>query len=179
MRVAYQGAPGSFGHQAALAFCRDCAAEARETFEAVAAAVARGEAERGVLPVENSRAGTVAGVAEIIAESGVRVLSEHDLPVRMHLLALPGVSLEQVRSVVSHPVALKQCAETLAALGLAGEAASNTAVAARALAARDQAVLASEAAAAAYGLVILRRDLQDDPGNATRFAIIAAAGAVG
>lgn len=173
LRVAYQGAPGSFGHQAALAFCAGCEPEARETFEEVAAAVMSGATERGVLPVENSRAGLVAGVAEIIAESGVRILGEHALQVRMHLLALPGVALADVKTVVSHPVALRQCAETLAALGLVPEPASNTAVAARALRSRDKAVLASDEAAQAYGLAILRRDLQDDPGNATRFAIIA------
>ena len=175
MKVAYQGAPGSFGHQAALAFCAGCEPQAHETFEAVAKAVAEGEAERGVLPVENSRAGVVGGVAEIIAASGVRILGEHALSVRMHLLALPGVSLAEVRSVVSHPIALKQCAESLARLGLAAEPASNTAVAARALRSREQAVLASDAAAEAYGLDILLRDVQDDPGNATRFAVIAAA----
>lgn len=174
LKVVYQGAPGSFGHQAALAFCAGCDTEPCPRFEDVAAAVAGGEADRGVLPIENKRAGIVAGVAEIIAASGVRVLAEHEMPVRMHLLALPGVRIEEIRLVASHPVALKQCAESLARLGLAIEPASNTAVAAQALNARDKAVLASEAAAETYGLHILRHDLQDDPSNFTRFAIIAA-----
>ena len=171
--IAYQGAPGSFGHQAALAFCTDCAPTPHPSFEEVAAAVVRGEAALGVLPLENKRAGIVEGVAEIIAAAGLRILSEHRLSVRMHLLALPGVRLEEVRTVASHPVALKQCADSLARLGLAAEPASNTAVAAQALRARDKAVLASEAAAQTYGLEILRRDLQDDPENFTRFAIVA------
>ena len=175
MIIAYQGAPGSFGHQAALAFCPGCTAEPRDSFAGVAEAVARGETDRGVLPLENSRAGIVEGVTEIIAGGGVRIVAEHVLPVRMHLLALPGVTLAELRCVVSHPVALRQCADSLARLGLAVEPASNTAVAARALRARDRAVLASEAAAEAYGLTILCRDVQDDPGNATRFAVIARA----
>lgn len=173
--VAYQGAPGAFGHQAALTFCAGCIPRSYETFEAVARAVADGKAERGVLPVENSRAGPVAGVAEIIAETGVRILSEHDLPVRMHLLALPGVTLDEVRLVRSHPVALLQCAGKLAALGLEAEPAGNTAVAARELRRRDRAVLASDAAARAYGLEVLRADMHDDPDNSTRFAVIARA----
>ena len=175
MRIAYQGAPGSFGHQAALAFCPDCLAEPRESFAGVAEAVARGEVDHGVLPLENSRAGIVEGIAEIIAGCAVRIVAEHLLPVRMHLLALPGVTLGELRCAVSHPVALRQCADSLARLGLAAEPASNTAVAARALRGRDRAVLASEEAAEAYGLAILLRDLQDDPGNATRFAVIAGA----
>jgi len=175
VRVAYQGAPGAFGHQAALAFCPGCEPLPHDTFEAVARSVAGGLAERGVLPVENSRAGPVSGVSEIIGTSGVRVLSEHALPVRMHLLALPGVALAEIRLVRSHPVALLQCAGKVAALGLEAEPAANTAVAARDLRTRDRAVLASAAAAEAYGLAILVSDMQDDPDNATRFAVIAAA----
>ncbi|WP_158266528.1 prephenate dehydratase domain-containing protein [Allosphingosinicella deserti] len=173
MKVAYQGAPGAFGHQAALSFCPGCDLAPLDTFEDVARAVASGDAERGVLPVENSRAGPVDGVAELIATSGVRVVEERALPVRMHLLALPGVAIEDVKLVRSHPVALLQCAEKVAALGLEAEPAANTAVAARDLATRDRAVLASEAAATAYGLSILVADMQDDPDNATRFAVIA------
>lgn len=173
MKVAYQGAPGAFGHQAALAFCPGCELVPADTFADVARAVASGGTERGVLPVENSRAGPVEGVVEIIASSGVRVLAEHRLPVRMHLLALPGVRLGDVKLVRSHPVALLQCAEKVAALGLEAEPAANTAFAARDLRTRDRAVLASEAAASAYGLAILVPDMQDDPDNATRFAVIA------
>uniref|UniRef100_UPI00286CC8B9 prephenate dehydratase domain-containing protein n=1 Tax=Sphingomonas sp. TaxID=28214 RepID=UPI00286CC8B9 len=93
------------------------------------------------------------------------------LLVRMHLMALPGVAIEDIRTVVSHPMALKQCAAQIAALRVATEEASNTAVAAAGLASADRGVLASEAAAHAYGLTIIRRDLQDRVDNATIFAI--------
>jgi prephenate dehydratase len=99
------------------------------------------------------------------------------MPVRVHLLALPGVALDEVTVIASHPVALAQCAEHLAALGVPTEEASNTAVAAAALDRRDRAVLASEAAATAYGLAVLKRDMHDDPDNATRFALFRKAGA--
>lgn len=173
MTIAYQGAPGAFGHQACLAFLPGREAIAKASFAEVAAAVAAGEAELGMLPLENSRAGPVPGVAELIAASGLAVLAEHALPVRLHLLAPAGVRLAEIRTAVSHPMALRQCAASLARLGLATEEAENTAIAARDLAGRDRAALASEAAAALYGLTIVEADMQDDPGNATRFALVA------
>lgn len=170
MSVAYQGAPGAFAHQACLAFAASHEPVAYASFADVAAAVAAGEAALGMLPLENSGAGLVPGVAELIA--GLVVVAEHVLPVRLHLLALPGVALAEVRTVVSHEMALRQCAGSLRALGLAGERAANTAVAARDLAGRDRAALASAAAAEIYGLTVLRADMQDDPDNRTRFALV-------
>lgn len=172
MTVAYAGAPGAFAHEAALAFAPGHVAIPFVDFPAVAEAVASAAVELGILPVENRRAGAVPGVAELLADPRVETVSSFDLAVRVHLLALPGVRLDEVRIVASHPVALAQCAGHLAALGLATEEASNTAVAAASLATRDRAVLASEAAADTYGLAILKRDMHDDPDNATSFALI-------
>jgi prephenate dehydratase len=173
VRVAYPGAPGAFAHEACLAFLPRYSPEARDGFAEVAQAVARGAAERGILPLANSRAGPVPGAAEAIARHELDIVAEHVLPVRMHLLALPGVALADLRIAISHPVALCQCAAGIRSLGLVTQEASNTAVAARDLRARDMAVLASEAAAKTYGLAILVRDIHDDPANATRFAVIA------
>lgn len=172
MKVAYQGAPGAFGHLACSTFLPGFEPLARTSFAEVIAAVESGEAERGILPVENNEAGAT-GAQELIDASGVETVAVHDLPVRMHLLGLPGARLEQIRTVVSHPVALKQCARTIARLGLATAEASNTAVAAQQLSNPTRAVLASEAAAEAYGLAILLRDVHDRPDNSTRFAVIA------
>jgi prephenate dehydratase len=93
----------------------------------------------------------------------------------MHLLGLPGAQLSGIAKVVSHAIALRQCTRALATLGAETAVASNTAVAARDLADPACAVLASEAAAEAYGLIILRRDVHDDPDNVTRFARVAQA----
>jgi prephenate dehydratase len=177
MRVAYAGAAGAFAHSACLAFTPDHVPVAVDGFAGVADAVERGEADIGMLPVRNSRAGPVAQVAELLAARPLAVVAEHSLPVRMHLLALPGSALSRIRVVISHPVALAQCAEHLRRLGLDTLDAPNTALAARGLTHPHEAVLASEAAAGAYGLAILCRDMHDDPDNATVFAKVALRGA--
>lgn len=173
--VVYQGQPGAFGHQACLAFLPDHLPLAKPSFAAVVAAVEAAEADVGILPVENSTAGRVEEAHRLLIDSDLAILSEHALPIRMHLLGLPGARLEKIDRVISHPVALAQCAETLRALKLATEGATNTAVAAKMLATtsdRRTAVLASEAAAEAYGLTILRRDVHDRPDNTTCFRVV-------
>lgn len=177
MRVAYQGAPGAFGHQACLAFLPEHEPVPEPSFAAVIAAVAEGRAERGLIPVENSIAGLVEETHGLLEGAPVAVVGEPVLPVRMHLLGLPGARLDSLRIVVSHPVALRQCARKLDRLGLAREEAPNTAIAAAALRDPAKAVLASAAAAEAYGLVILLADVHDRPDNATRFALLAPRGA--
>jgi prephenate dehydratase len=172
MSVAYQGAPGAFGHEACLAFLPEHEPVARPTFSAVIAAVEAGEADFGVLPLENNRAGPVPNAKAMIAASSLATIAERTLPIRIHLLALPGVAVEELESVSSHPMALKQCVRSIGEMGLRIEPAANTALAALNLADRSRAVLASESAAQAYGLTILKRDMQDWPDNATRFALL-------
>jgi prephenate dehydratase len=148
---------------------------AKPSFGDVIAAVSDRETDFGVLPMENSCAGPVAEVQQLLALAELPILSTHKLQVRMHLLAKEGTELETIRRVVSHPVALAQCAKTLSALGLSTEPASNTAAAAKMVAEGEDptvAALASEAAAAIYGLAILRRDVHDEPDNATTFCVI-------
>jgi len=176
MKAAYQGQPGAFGHEACLTFLPGFEPVAKPSFAEVIEAVETGEADRGILPVENSAAGPVPGMAALLDASPLAVLARHSLPVRMHLLGLPGSRIDALVSVASHPVALAQSAKALAALGVRTEEASNTAVAAMAL--RDgqdptRAVLASEPAAAIYGLTILQRDVHDQPDNRTSFCVVA------
>ena len=173
MRIAYQGMPGAFSHEACLAFAPGCEALAEATFADVVEAVLSGIAERGILPMANSAAGAVPGNRDLLDDYRLKILNSQPLLVRMHLLALPGVSIEEIKTVISHPMALSQCAEKLAALGVATEDSSNTAAAAAGLVERDRAVLASEAAALVYGLDIVRRDLHDRVDNATIFSIFA------
>ena len=176
MKVAYQGQPGAFGHEACLRFLPDLEPVPKPGFGNVIEAVAAGEADLGVLPVENSCAGPVEEVQQLLARTDLPVVAMHPLPVRMHLLAPPGTRIENVRRVISHPIALLQCAETMRAMGFEVEPASNTAAAAKAIAEAGDgstAVLASEAAAEIYGLTILRRNVHDRPDNATTFCVLA------
>lgn len=176
--AAYQGAPGAFGEEACRAFLPGWRPLACASFGEVAETVAAGAAARGILPLRNSIAGEVPGVGVLIASHGLEILAERPLAVRMHLLAVPGATLDGLDEVVSHPMAIAQCGAFLAASGLASSPRSNTAVAARELAQsgeRRRAVLASDLAASAYGLEILRRDVHDAADNQTVFAILARA----
>jgi prephenate dehydratase len=176
MKVAYQGEPGAFGHEACLAFLPGYEPVRKRSFTDVYEAVLAGETELGMLPEENVAAGIVPEVRALLQRGELTVRARHVLPVRMHLLANPGATLETIRTVVSQPIALAQCAASVTALGLSTEQSLNTAGAAKELAESGdltRGVLASEKAAAQYGLQILKHDLQDHPENATRFVVLA------
>ena len=175
MTVAYPGAEGAFSHEACLRFLPDHEPVAVPTFSEVVDAVRGGRADVGILPLANNQAGET-GARELIERAGLQTVGEYMLPVRMHLLGVPSSRLEQIRTVVSHPIALRQCSKTLAALGLKTEETSNTALAAKALRNPSRAVLASEAAADLYSLAILLWDVHDHTDNATRFAIVTRGG---
>ena len=171
MTVAYQGAEGAFSHEACLRFLPDHEPVPLTTFGDVVAAVQSGEAGFGMLPLANNEAGET-GARELIERAGLHIVAERVLAVRMHLLGSPNAALDQVRTVVSHPIALRQCSDVLSQLGVRTEETSNTALAAKALRNPNRAVLASEAAAAIYGLAILKRDVHNRSDNATTFAIV-------
>ena len=173
MSVAYHGLPGAFSHEACLKFLPAEEAVGLRSFADVVRAVESGEVDYGILPRENNNAGRVDEVQALLKGSSLRVIAEHKLPIRIQLLALPGSSLDQLRTAVSHPMAIKQCVETLRSLGLETENAPSTSVAAEALDDPAKAVLASEAAAEAYGLVVLKRDVHDREVNETTFVVVA------
>lgn len=175
-RVAFQGEPGAYSHEAALRFfgpeiellpCR--------TFADVAQAVEAGRAEFGVLPVENSTAGSINAVYDLLLDRDLRIWGEVILRVRHCLLVPPGTTLADVRAVRSHPQALEQCARFIERHGWEALAAHDTAGSARMLAERPEpgiAAIAGRLAAERYGLAILVEGIEDDPENATRFFIV-------
>ena len=147
-----------------------------ESFEAAFDAVLTGACAFGFIPSENTIAGPVPEVAPLLATSGLTVLEEHPWPIRMQLMGVPGGALSDVRTVASHPMALKQCGEFLRAHGLTAEPAYDTAGAAAELAAAPdptRAVVAAAAAAELYGLQVLSPDVQDRADNVTRFLVLA------
>jgi prephenate dehydratase len=173
MSVAYHGVPGAFSHEACLRFLPGEQPVGLPTFADVVRAVESGEADYGMLPIENNNAGGVDEVQELLGKTSLKVISEHRLPIRIHLLGLPGASIDRVRTAVSHPMAIKQCRETLRSLGLETEEAPSTSVAAQTLSDPTKAVLASEAAASAYGLVVLKPNVHDREVNETTFVVVA------
>ncbi len=178
MKIAYQGAPGAFGWEACRTFLPECTPVARATFSGVVKAVIAGKAKRGILPLRNAIAGPVPGVEDLIRDSGLLVIDRHRLPIRMHLLGLPDATMDGIVRVTSHPVALAQCGRWIAESDMATKEASNTALAAQQLAESGDTtlgVIASEAAADAYGLKILRRDIHDREDNHTIFCVLARA----
>jgi prephenate dehydratase len=175
--VAYQGEPGAYGEEAALGYFGEgmVVPLPLPTFSAVCAAVLEGRAAAAVLPLENSLAGAVGEAVDALMRADLAVTGELLLPVRHQLLGLPGVALEDVEHVASHRQALAQCEAFLSSRSWRLIVAEDTAGAARQLVeAGDHraAVIASERAAARYGLAILAGDIQDTPGNMTRFAVI-------
>lgn len=173
--VAYAGEPGAFGELACIARFPDRPHIAMPSFAEAARAVAEGYAGHAMIPLRNSRAGAVPGVAELLADARLLVAGHHALPVAMHCLGLPDATLAGLREVHSHPVALRQCARFIARTGLRMVAANDTATAARHVAARGDpalAALGSARAAELYGLRILATEVQDARDNVTTFAVI-------
>ena len=178
--VAYQGEPGAFGEEAIVGYFGAGAVlpTPLPTFSTVCAAVESGAAEAGVLPLENSVAGTVGDALDALADGSLRVVGELLLPIRHHLLALPGVATEDIERVASHWQALSQCERFLSGRGWEIVPSADTAGAARELAAggdRAGAAVASARAADRYGLEIVAADIQDAEHNVTRFVVLAPA----
>ena len=178
LRVAYQGEPGAYSESAAIEyFGEDVCAVPCESFERVFEAVERGGADRAVLPIENSLAGTIHRNYDLLLQHSLQIVGEVDLRVQHYLLALEGVTLEDVRVVQSHPMALAQCDKFLTEHDLAREVAADTAGSARLLrdgGYRDRAAIAGARAAKIYALQVLAEGIEDEPDNYTRFLVLAA-----
>jgi prephenate dehydratase len=138
--------------------------------------VENGDADYGMVPVENAVAGSVVRSYELLMERDLRICAEMILHVRHMLLVLPGTTLDDLKCVRSHPQALAQCQRYLSRHDLAPEPAFDTAGSARDLAANPEpgvAVIASALAAELYGLEVLGSGIEDFPFNYTRFFILA------
>jgi prephenate dehydratase len=182
-KVAIQGEAGAFSHEAAhkllgpdiqLVPCR--------TFSEAFHAVSSGEADRAVIPVENALAGPVVESLDLLWASNLTVLGETRVRIRLCVSAPPGVALEDVRSVASHPVALQQCRklfdqkpqmEPVVVYDTAGSVRDMMAGSVE-----YDAAISSRLAAELYGADLLQTDVEDDHRNYTRFFELAAPGVV-
>jgi prephenate dehydratase len=185
MRVSFLGPAGTFTEDA----LREAAPEGVEieavrmpTVHDAILAVERGEAERALVPFENSIEGSVRSTLDTLAfdAEGVTIVGEHDFRVHAHLIAREGVALEQIAAILSHPQPLAQCAGFLREHlpGVERRSVSSTAEAVRMVgeSVRPWAAIGAHAAADLYGCVVLREGIEDRADNVTRFVWIAAAG---
>ena len=111
--ISFQGELGSYSHQACLDLYSNHDVVPCPTFEAAIDSVIRGSSQLTMLPIENSTYGRVADIHSLLPDSGLFIIKEYFLRVRINLLALPGSSLNQIRSAISHTVLLGQCREFL------------------------------------------------------------------
>jgi prephenate dehydratase len=183
MKIAYLGPAGTFTEDAlGEAFSGELEPMRTATIPEAILAVEGGEAERALVPVENSIEGSVRPTLDALAfeADGVTIVGEHDYTVRAHLLAREQIELERIEAVLSHQQPLAQCARFLRRElpGVELRSVSSTAAAVRMVSesTRPWAAIGSRAAAELYGCVIVREGVQDEATNVTRFLWIAPAG---
>ncbi|WP_030483479.1 prephenate dehydratase [Nocardioides aequoreus] len=174
-RIAYQGEPGANSHLVCLEHYPDLEAVPCASFEDAFAAAASGETDLAMIPIDNSIAGRVADVHHFLPDSGLHIVAEHFLRIQFSLMALPGATLDSIRTVHSHVHALGQCRRVIRELGLRPMISGDTAGAAREVAESGdltQAAISPPLAADTYGLQVLRDDVEDEDHNTTRFVVL-------
>ncbi len=174
LRVAYSGVPGAFAEIAAKKIFPAGTPVPFGSFADAYAAVENGKCDVAVLPIENSYAGEVGAVLDLMFCGSLFVNGVYNLKVSHCLVGVPGATKETVRRVFSHPQALDQCAPYLQKNGFAATECSNTARAAKEVSEKNDpaiAAIASEETAALYGLSILEKNINEAGENTTRFAV--------
>lgn len=177
MSAAIQGECGSFSHEAAMRLLgRDTTVVPFQRFEEVFAALQDGKADAAVAPIENTLHGSVHENYDLLLAYDHRIVAEVNVRIVHNLIVCPGVRFKDIRRVYSHPVALNQCLRFLAAnpeierVPFYDTAGSVKMIAAEGL--RDAAAIASAVSAEIYGARILRRSIEDDRQNFTRFFLL-------
>ncbi len=173
--IAFQGEPGAYSHEACIEARPGLTPLPCHSFDDVIDAVRSGQADLAMLPIENTTYGRVADIHRLLPQSGLHIIDEAFVRVRICLLANDGVKLDDIKAVRAHPVLLPQTAVFLKKHTINGIAAADSAGAANDLAsshAPDQGVLASQLAGDIYGLNVLASDIEDHGHNTTRFVIM-------
>lgn len=181
LRIAYQGVEGSYSHLTAQRRYAGSPGgvllEGHETFRGAADAVRSGTSDRALLPIENTTAGSINETYDLLAEGGLVITAEVVSRIEHCLLGLQGAHVDELHTILSHPQALAQCQDFLHTLpGARAQVEFDTAGAARKVRERGDAgvaAIASESAARLFGLEVLRRGIQSQEGNYTRFVELA------
>lgn len=176
MNVAFQGEIGAYSEAAALAyFGPKIETVPCPSFFAVFDAVQSEKVECGIIPIENSLAGSIHQNYDLLLQHQLYIVGEYLLRVRHCLIALPGVEMGDIRKVISHPQGLAQCDRYIKSLGLENEVGYDTAGSVKIVKERGDrtlAAIASRRAAEVYEMNILQEGIEDDPANYTRFLVI-------
>ena len=173
--VAYQGEAGAFSEEGAKALFPDAEHRPFPSIRTVFESVEVGRASWGLVPMDNSQAGSINETYDLFLRHGLHLVGETVVRVDHCLLALPGSAIDDLREVISHPQAIAQCEEFLSALEVDVRAEYNTAGAAKRIAdgqLRNVAAIASRRAAELYGLEVLAERIQTFPDNYTRFGAL-------
>ena len=174
LRIGYLGPEGSFSHEA-VSTMEHVEPVASETLADLLASVADSTLDQGLIPLENAIEGTVSATIDgLVFDHDLMIVQEIVIPIRLHLLARKGVALGDVKSVRSYVHALAQCRSYLHSLNVTIEQTSSTSQAAREVSesAEPWAAVASSLAGELFGLVAVATDIEDHPGNATRFVVV-------
>ena len=178
MKIAYSGVEGAFAHIASRRIFPDGEAVSYPDFSSAYEAVASGDCDVAVLPVENSYAGEVGQVTDLVFQGGLYINGIYELAVNQNLLALPGADITKIKTVVSHPQALAQCASFISDHSLSSIPYENTALAAKYVKESGDmtlAAIASEETAELYGLTVLAPKINMSGVNTTKFAVLSRA----
>ncbi len=175
MKVAYQGVPGAYSHKAVMLKFPLAKPVNFKTFEEAILALKKGKVDAAMLPIVNSEAGRVYGMHNLIYEHNVHISAEFFLPVKHCLIAPKGVKFSNVEKVFSHPQALAQCSKFIKENKLKEVVWSDTAESVKHLVesgSKKSAAIASDLAAEIYGAKILKRNIENDRANTTRFVVL-------
>jgi prephenate dehydratase len=177
LKIAFQGEYGAFSEQAAIAyFGKNCIPVPRENFKDVFEDVVQQQTAFGIIPIENSVFGSVHQNFDLLQEFSLFIVGELKLRIKMNLMVLPGTVLKDVRHVYSHPQGLGQSDKFLRNLkNVSLHPFYDTAGAAKMISLeqkKDSAAIASEQAGTHYGLTILKKSIETDHRNFTRFLVL-------
>jgi prephenate dehydratase len=175
MKIAFQGEPGAYSEQAVFDYFGNVETKPCESFDMVFDSVVSDECEFGLIPIENSLAGSIHQNYDLLLRHDLHIVGEYLLRVQHCLIVLPGVKKEEIKKAISHPQALGQCAAYLRGLGIKPEQGYDTAGSVKILkesGSRDTAAIASRRAAEIYGMEILEEGIEDNAENYTRFLAI-------